>query len=70
MRLAAGDRPGAIAAVAAVPPTSSHHVAAQIAAVRIQLAQPDGHGRAHARRPAAAGARLGQLTLDAGLRSS
>jgi serine/threonine-protein kinase PknG len=33
--LAAGDRPGAIAALAAVPPTSSHHAAAQIAAVRI-----------------------------------
>jgi len=33
--LAAGDRPGAIAALAAVPETSSHHAAAQIAAVRI-----------------------------------
>src|SRR5208282_6856572 len=29
--LAAGDRPGAIAALAAVPETSSHHAAAQIA---------------------------------------
>jgi serine/threonine-protein kinase PknG len=33
--LAAGDRPGAIAALAAVPATSSYHAAAQIAAVRI-----------------------------------
>ena len=30
--LAAGDRPGAIAALAGVPGTSSHHAAAQIAA--------------------------------------
>jgi serine/threonine-protein kinase PknG len=34
-RLAADDRPGAIAALAGVPETSSHHAAAQIAAVRI-----------------------------------
>ena len=33
--LAAGDRPAAIAALAAVPQTSSHHAAAQVAAVRI-----------------------------------
>ena len=33
--LAIGDRPGAIAALAAVPETSSYHAAAQIAAVRI-----------------------------------
>jgi serine/threonine-protein kinase PknG len=33
--LAAGDRPGAIAALAAVPAASSHFAAAQIAAVRI-----------------------------------
>jgi serine/threonine-protein kinase PknG len=58
-RLAAGDRPGAIAALAAVPETSSHHAAAQIAAVRIlvspgmtgdDLRQADG--------------RLGRLALD------
>ena len=57
--LAAGDRPGAIAALAAVPETSSHHAAAQIAAVRIlvspgvtgdDLRQADG--------------RLGRLPLD------
>jgi serine/threonine-protein kinase PknG len=33
--LAAGDRPGAVAGLAAVPETSSHHAAAQITAVRI-----------------------------------
>ena len=57
--LAAGDRPGAIAALAAVPDTSSYHAAAQIAAVRIlvssgvsgdDLRQADG--------------RLGRLSLD------
>jgi len=57
--LAAGDRPGAIAALAAVPETSNHHAAAQIAAVRIlvsagvtgdDLRQADG--------------RLGKLALD------
>jgi serine/threonine-protein kinase PknG len=57
--LAAGDRPGAIAALAAVPETSSYHAAAQIAAVRIlvssgatadDLRQADG--------------RLGRLALD------
>ncbi len=57
--LAEGDRPGAIAALAAVPETSSHHAAAQVAAVRILVApgvtgddlrQADG--------------RLGRLPLD------
>ena len=41
--LATGDRPGAIAALAAVPAVSSHHAAAQIAAVRI-LVSGDGQG--------------------------
>ena len=36
-RLAAGDRAGAIAALAVVPDSSSHHLAAQVAAVRIQV---------------------------------
>ena len=57
--LAAGDRPGAIGALAAVPEVSSHHAAAQITAVRIlvspgvtadDLKQADG--------------RLGRLGLD------
>jgi serine/threonine-protein kinase PknG len=36
--LAGGDRVAAIAAVAAVPPTSSYHAAAQIAAIRLLVA--------------------------------
>src|SRR5262249_61312887 len=39
--LAEGNRPAAIAAVAAVPETSSHHAAAQIAAVRLLVAAGD-----------------------------
>jgi serine/threonine-protein kinase PknG len=57
--LAAGDRPGAIAALATVPEVSTHHAAAQVAAVRIlvspgvtgdDLRQADG--------------RLGRMRLD------
>ena len=40
--LASGDRVSAIAAVAAVPETSSHHAAAQIAAVRLLVASGAG----------------------------
>ena len=57
--LAAGDRPGAIAALAAVPETSSHHAAAQIAAVRI-LVSPGVTGDDLR----AADGRLGKLALD------
>jgi serine/threonine-protein kinase PknG len=42
--LAVGDRPGAIAALAAVPGTSSHYAAAQIAAVRILVSGGPGQG--------------------------
>jgi serine/threonine-protein kinase PknG len=66
VRLAADDRPGAIAAIAAVPATSSYHLAAQIAAVRIQLARPAGPAGLTPGDLQAAGARLGQLTLDPG----
>ena len=57
--LAAGDRPGAIAALAAVPETSSHHAAAQIAAVRI-LVSPGVSGDDLRQ----ADGRLGRLPLD------
>ena len=57
--LAAGDRPGAIAALAAVPEVSTHHAAAQIAAVRI-LVSPGVTGDDLKQ----AGGRLGQMTLD------
>jgi serine/threonine-protein kinase PknG len=57
--LAAGDRPGAIAALAAVPEVSTHHAAAQIAAVRILVsAGVTGDDLK------LAGGRLGRMTLD------
>src|SRR5215472_3252596 len=59
--LAAGDRPGAIAALAGVPGTSSHHAAAQIAAVRILVA---GGGQVSADDLRQADGRLGQLVVD------
>jgi serine/threonine-protein kinase PknG len=57
--LAAGDRPGAIAALAAVPDTSSYHAAAQIAAVRILVSS--GVTGDDLRQ---ASGRLGRLPLD------
>jgi serine/threonine-protein kinase PknG len=63
MCLAAGDRPGAIAALAGVPGTSSHHAAAQIAAVRI-LVSGGGQGRVSADDLRQADGRLGQLVVD------
>ncbi len=59
--LAAGDRPSAIAAVAAVPETSSHHAAAQIAAVRLLVGGGNGVSGADVRQ---ADGRLGRLSLD------
>jgi serine/threonine-protein kinase PknG len=59
-RLGEGDRVGAIAALAAVPDSSSHHLAAQVAAVRIQVA-----GRVSSDDLHQAGHRLGLLKLDA-----
>jgi serine/threonine-protein kinase PknG len=58
-RLAAGDRPGAIAALAGVPETSSYHAAAQIAAVRI-LVSPGVSGDDLRQ----ADGRLSRMTLD------
>jgi serine/threonine-protein kinase PknG len=57
--LAIGDRPGAIAALAAVPETSSYHAAAQIAAVRILVSS--GMTGDDLRQ---ASGRLGRLALD------
>ncbi len=59
--LAAGDRLAAIAAVAAVPETSSHHAAAQIAAVRLLLTGGSG---VTAGDLSQADGRLGRLPLD------
>jgi len=59
--LALGDRVAAITAVATVPETSSHHAAAQIAAVRLLVAGGDGVSDADLRQ---ADTRLGRLSLD------
>jgi serine/threonine-protein kinase PknG len=61
--LAAGDRPGAIAALAAVPAASSHHAAAQIAAVRI-LVSGDHQAAVTGDELRQAGGQLGQLAVD------
>lgn len=58
--LASGDRTSAIAAVAAVPDTSSHHAAAQIAAVRLLVAGGAGLSAADLRQ---ADRRLARLPL-------
>jgi len=57
--LAIGDRPAAIAALAAVPETSSYHAAAQIAAVRILVSSGMTGDDLHQ-----ASGRLGRLALD------
>jgi len=62
---AAGHTAAAIAALTAVPETSSHYQAAQIAAVRIRVNNGD-HGVVSAEQLQEAGARLSRLTLDAG----
>src|SRR5581483_7510103 len=69
--LAAGDRPGAIAALAGVPDASIHHAAAQIAAVRILVSPAAGAGPGtggpqvvSADDLRAADGRLGRLVLD------
>jgi serine/threonine-protein kinase PknG len=64
-RLAAGDPAAAIAALATVPETSSHYLAAQVAAVRIQVSPRPGQGRVSADDLGEAGARVGRLKLDA-----
>jgi serine/threonine-protein kinase PknG len=61
--LAAGDRPGAIAALAAVPAASSHYAAAQIAAVRI-LVSGDHQAGATGDELRQAGGQLGRLAVD------
>ena len=59
--LALGDRPAAIAAVAAVPDTSSYHAPAQIAAVRLLIAGGAGVSASDVRQ---ADGRLVRLSLD------
>ncbi len=64
-RLDAGDPAGAIAALAAVPDTSSYHQAAQVAAVRIQVASQPGRPLVSPDDLRQAGGRLARLKLDA-----
>ena len=64
-RLAAGDPAAAIAALAAVPETSSHYLAAQVTAVRIQVSPRAGQSQVSADDLGAAGARVDRLKLDA-----
>jgi serine/threonine-protein kinase PknG len=61
--LAAGDRPAAIAALAAVPAASSHYPAAQIEAIRI-LVSGENHNRATGDDLRQAGGQLGRLVVD------
>jgi len=48
-----------------VPDTSSHHLAAQVAAVRIQVSPRPGQAQVSAGDLGEAGARVGRLKLDA-----
>jgi serine/threonine-protein kinase PknG len=61
--LASGDRPGAIAALAGVPSKSSHHAAAQVAAVRI-LVSGGTPGQVSPDDLRQADGRLGRLVVD------
>ena len=63
-RLAGGDRAGAIGALGAVPARSSHHLAAQIAAVRLHVTPDPGLALVSADDVQAAGSRLSRLNLD------
>ncbi|KIZ18881.1 serine/threonine protein kinase [Streptomyces natalensis ATCC 27448] len=69
--LAAGDRPGAVAALEAVPEASVHHTPARIAAVRARLRQRTPHDPLLGDLAAAAQevARLAEFGLDAGRRA-
>jgi serine/threonine-protein kinase PknG len=63
--LAAGDPAGAIAALAAVPASSSNYQEAQITAVRIQVSARSAPDQVSPDDVRQAGGRLGQLKLDA-----
>jgi serine/threonine-protein kinase PknG len=62
--LHAGDRAGAIAALSVVPDSSSHHMAAQIAAVRIRVTPLQGRSIVSATDLLEAGRDVGRLALD------
>jgi len=62
--LHAGDRAGAIGALAAVPDSSTHNMAAQVAAVRIRVSPPTGQAFVSATDLREAGRGVSRLTLD------
>jgi serine/threonine-protein kinase PknG len=62
--LAAGDRPGAIAALAGVPGTSSHHAASQIEAIRILVSGDNQSRRVSGDDLRQADGQLGKLVVD------
>jgi serine/threonine-protein kinase PknG len=64
-RLAAGDPAAAIAALASVPDTSSHYLAAQVTAVRIQVSPHPGQAQVSPDDLEQAGTRVDRLKLDA-----
>jgi len=63
-RLRAGDRAGAIAALTSVPATSSHYIAAQIAAVRVHVSPPANQAVISVDDLREAGQGFTRLTLD------
>jgi serine/threonine-protein kinase PknG len=63
-RLRAGDRAGAIAALTSVPATSSHYIAAQIAAVRVRVSPSASKAVVSADDLREAGRGFTRLTLD------
>jgi serine/threonine-protein kinase PknG len=68
IRLAAGDRAAAVSVLGQVPETSTHHLAAQVAAIRALITgDPGGLSVADV---TDAGRRLERLRLDATLRQS
>jgi serine/threonine-protein kinase PknG len=64
-RLQAGDPAGAIAALAAVPESSNYYLAAQVAAVRIQVSARTAAAQVSPDELRQAGGRLAHLKLDA-----
>jgi serine/threonine-protein kinase PknG len=64
VRVEAGDRSGAVVALATVPQTSSHHMSAQVAAVRVHASPGRGQSCVSADDLQQAGRRLELLKLD------
>ena len=62
--LQAGDRAGAITALSVVPDSSSHHIAARVAAVRILVSPPAGQACVSAADLQEAGRGVSRLKLD------